>query len=364
MRQVDVELGERSYPILIGEGLLSRAGCLAPYVAGERVLIVSNDRVAPLYLEQALTAFAGKATASLVLPDGESHKNLDTLSRIFDALIQGRYDRGTTLAALGGGVIGDLTGFAAAAYQRGIDFVQLPTTLLAQVDSSVGGKTGVNHPGGKNLIGAFHQPRCVLADTRTLATLPERELRAGLAEVIKYGLIADGDFFAWLETNMPALRSRSPEILEAAIERCCQLKASIVAADEREQGMRALLNFGHTFGHAIEAAQHYRGWLHGEAVGAGMAMAARLSLRMGRLAEVDYRRILGMLAAAGLPQGAPVEVAAAELRQRMASDKKVERGQVRLVLLNRIGDAEVTLDYPQGELGEVLRVDRVATLPA
>jgi 3-dehydroquinate synthase len=364
MRQVDVELGDRSYPILIGEGLLSRAGCLAPYVAGDRVLIVSNDRVAPLYLEQALATFAGKAAASLVLPDGESHKNLATLGTIFDALIQGRYDRGTTLAALGGGVIGDLTGFAAATYQRGIDFVQLPTTLLAQVDSSVGGKTGVNHPGGKNLIGAFHQPRCVLADTRTLATLPERELCAGLAEVIKYGLIADADFFAWLEANMPGLRGRAPEVLEAAIERCCQLKASIVAADERERGMRALLNFGHTFGHAIEAAQRYRGWLHGEAVAAGMAMAARLSLRMGRLSAADYGRILGILAAAGLPQGAPAEVAAAELRQRMASDKKVERGQIRLVLLNRIGDAEVTRDYPHAELDEVLRVDRVATLPA
>ncbi len=364
MRRVDVELGERSYPILIGEDLLSGAGCLSPYVTGERVLIVSNDRVAPLYLARALAAFAGKSAASLVLPDGESYKNLETLGRIFDTLIQGRYDRGTTLAALGGGVIGDLTGFAAATYQRGVDFVQLPTTLLAQVDSSVGGKTGVNHPGGKNLIGAFHQPRCVLADTRTLATLPERELRAGLAEVIKYGLIADSDFFAWLEANMPALRNRSPEVLEAAIERCCQLKASIVAADERERGRRALLNFGHTFGHAIEAAQHYRGWLHGEAVGAGMAMAARLSLRMGRLSETDYGRLLDILAAAGLPQGAPAEVAAVELRQRMASDKKVERGHIRLVLLNRIGDAEVTRDYPQDELDEVLRADRVAALPA
>jgi len=362
MRQVDVELGERSYPILIGSGLLA-AGSLTPHVAGDRVLVVSNDRVAPLYLEQALAAFSGKETETLVLPDGENYKTLASLETIFDTLIARRCDRGVTLAALGGGVIGDLTGFAAATYQRGVDFIQIPTTLLAQVDSSVGGKTGVNHPGGKNLIGAFHQPRCVLADTSTLATLPERELRAGLAEVIKYALIADHEFFAWLEVNLGALRSRSGEILEIAIERCCRLKAGIVAADEREQGLRALLNLGHTFGHAIEAAQRYRGWLHGEAVGAGLAMAARLSQRLGRLAPAECERVLALLGAAGLPTGPPAGVSPAELRDRMAADKKVARGQVRLVLLRGIGCAEVTGDYPPAELDAVLRAPQVAALP-
>lgn len=362
MRQVDVELGERSYPILIGSGLLA-TGSLTPHVAGDRVLVVSNDRVAPLYLEQALAAFAGKAVGSLILPDGESHKTLVTLETIFDALIEARFDRGVTLAALGGGVIGDLTGFAAATYQRGVDFIQIPTTLLAQVDSSVGGKTGVNHPGGKNLIGAFHQPRCVLADTSTLTTLPERELRAGLAEVIKYALIADREFFDWLEVNLGALRCRSGEALEYAIERCCRLKAAIVAADEREHGLRALLNLGHTFGHAIEAAQHYQGWLHGEAVGAGMAMAARLSRRMGRLSAAECERILALLGAAGLPLGPPAGVTPAELRDRMAADKKVARGQMRLVLLRGIGGAEVTGDYPSTELEAVLRAPQVTALP-
>ncbi len=363
MRQVNVELGERSYPILIGDDLLSQRGYLAKYVRGRRVLIVTNDRVGPLYLPQAEAAFAGKEVASLVLPDGERHKTLATLGTIYDTLIEGRYDRGTTLAALGGGVIGDLTGFAAASYLRGVDFLQIPTTLLAQVDSSVGGKTGVNHPGGKNLIGAFHQPRCVLADTRTLRSLPERELRAGLAEVIKYGLIADPVFFAWLEANMAGLRAGDGALLETAIERCCELKSEIVAADERERGSRALLNLGHTFGHAIEAAQQYRGWLHGEAVAAGMAMAARLSLRMGQLSAAEYQRIRAILAAAGLPDGAPVELDAAELQARMASDKKVEQGAIRLILLRGIGAAEVCGAYPQAELDAVLHVDRVAGLP-
>jgi len=363
MRQVSVELGERSYPILIGDGLL-QPGCLSAHVAGERVLIVSNDRVAPLYLEPARAAFAGKGVDHLLLPDGERYKTLATLGVIYDALMAGRYDRDTTLVALGGGVIGDLTGFAAATYQRGIDFIQIPTTLLAQVDSSIGGKTGVNHPGGKNMIGAFHQPRCVLADTRTLTTLPERELRAGLAEVIKYGLIADREFIGWLEANMAALRARSAAALEVAIERCCRLKARIVAADERERGLRALLNLGHTFGHAIEAGQGYRGWLHGEAVAAGMAMAARLSARLGRVTAVERDRVLALIDAAGLPLGPPAELPGRELRTHMASDKKVARGRVRLILLRGLGHAEVVEDYPEDCLAEVLCDAAVAALPA
>ena len=357
MRQVRVDLGARGYPILIGGGLLSVSGCLSPYVGGQQVLVVTNDRIAPLYLQRAVAAFAGKEAASLILPDGERYKTMATLGRIFDALIDGRFDRGVTLAALGGGVIGDLTGFAAACYQRGVDFIQIPTTLLAQVDSSVGGKTGVNHPRGKNMIGAFHQPRCVLADTATLETLPDRELRAGLAEVIKYGLIADADFFAWLEANMTALLARRPEALAVAIERCCQLKARIVAADERESGERALLNLGHTFGHAIEAAQNYEGLLHGEAVAAGMAIAARFSADMGSLSQAECDRTIALLTAAGLPTGRPAELDPAQLRGLMANDKKVSQGRVRLVLLHGIGAARLTAEYPESMLRKALERD-------
>jgi len=357
VRQVRVDLDTRGYPILIGAGLLSVPGCLSPYVGGKQVLVVTNDRVGPLYLQRAVAAFEGKETATLVLPDGERYKTMATLSRIFDVLIDGRFDRGVTLAALGGGVIGDLTGFAAACYQRGVDFIQIPTTLLAQVDSSVGGKTGVNHPRGKNMIGAFHQPRCVLADTATLQTLPDRELRAGLAEVIKYGLMADAAFFGWLETHMAALLARESEALAIAIERCCQLKAQIVAADEREGGIRALLNLGHTFGHAIEAAQNYSGLLHGEAVAAGMAMAARCSTDLGWLSDADRDRALALLAAAGLPTGRPAELDAVQLRDFMASDKKVSEGRVRLVLLDGIGAARLTAECPDNVLRETLERD-------
>lgn len=364
MRQVRVALNERSYPILIGDGLLEQRGVLSAHAAGERVLIVSNELVANLYMDQALGAFSNKSVESLLLPDGERYKTLATLGVIFDALIAGRYDRDTTLVALGGGVIGDLTGFAAATYQRGVDIIQIPTTLLAQVDSSVGGKTGVNHPAGKNMIGAFHQPRCVLADTRVIGTLPEREFRAGLAEVIKYGLIADAEFIVWLESNMAALRNRSPEALEFAIERCCRLKAQIVMADERERGLRALLNLGHTFGHAIEAAQGYGGWLHGEAVGAGMAMAARLSERLGRVTPPERDRILALIEAAGLPLGPPVEIVGEELRAHMAVDKKVAKGRVRLILLRGLGHAELVDDYPESRLREVLSAEAVAELPS
>lgn len=363
MRQVIVDLGERSYPILVGYDILGQSECLAAHVAGQRVLIITNEQVAPLYGAQAREALAGKQVECLVLPDGEQYKTLATLERIFDTLIQGRYDRSSTLVALGGGVIGDLTGFAAATYQRGIDFIQIPTTLLAQVDSSVGGKTGVNHPGGKNLIGAFHQPRCVLTDTRVLDTLPERELTAGLAEVIKYGLIGDAFFVGWLEANMAALRHRESEALEFAIERCCRMKAQIVAADERERGQRALLNLGHTFGHAIEAAQEYRGWLHGEAVGAGMAMAARLSHRLGWLTDMEFDRILALVAAAGLPLGPPSGISAAVLRERMATDKKIARGRIRLVLPKGLGHAVVVEEYPESALSAVLQQAPVATFP-
>ncbi len=337
--------------------MLSVPGCLSPYVGGKQVLVVTNDRVGPLYLPRTVAAFEGKETATLVLPDGERYKTMATLSRIFDALIDDRFDRGVTLAALGGGVIGDLTGFAAACYQRGVDFIQIPTTLLAQVDSSVGGKTGVNHPRGKNMIGAFHQPRCVLADTATLETLPDRELRAGLAEVIKYGLMADAAFFGWLEAHMAALLARESEALAIAIERCCQLKARIVAADERESGIRALLNLGHTFGHAIEAAQNYAGLLHGEAVAAGMAMAARCSADLGWLSDADRDRALALLAAAGLPTGRPAELDAVQLRDFMASDKKVSEGRVRLVLLDGIGAARLTAECPEHILRATLERD-------
>jgi 3-dehydroquinate synthase len=356
MRQVRVDLGTRSYPILIGAGLLSAPGFLSPHVGGKQVLVVTNDRIAPLYLPQAVAAFEGKETAIVVLPDGERYKTMATLGTIFDALIDCRFDRGVTLAALGGGVIGDLTGFAAASYQRGVDFIQIPTTLLAQVDSSVGGKTGVNHPRGKNMIGAFHQPQCVLADTATLETLPERELRAGLAEVIKYGLIADATFFSWLEANMAALLRREPEALAVAIERCCQLKAQVVAADERERsGTRALLNLGHTFGHAIEAAQNYEGLLHGEAVAVGMAMAARLSCDLGWLSGADCSRAITLLADAGLPTSCPTELDAARLRDLMASDKKVSQGRIHLVLLEGVGAARLTAEYPESALGSALQ---------
>lgn len=359
MRQVQVGLGARSYPIVIGHGLLAASDCLSRHVAGKQVLVVTNDRVAPLYLEQACAAFEGEEVATLVLPDGERYKTLATLNTVFDALIDRRFERGVTLAALGGGVIGDLTGFAAACYQRGVDFIQIPTTLLAQVDSSVGGKTGVNHPRGKNMIGAFHQPRCVLADTATLETLPDRELRAGLAEVIKYGLMADTAFFAWLEQNMVTLLARAPEALAFTIERCCQLKAGIVAADERESGERALLNLGHTFGHAIEAAQDYQGLLHGEAVAAGMAMAAHCSVELGWLSPADRDRTIALLAAAGLPTGRPPELDPKLLRQLMASDKKVAQGQIRLVLLEKIGTARLTADYPESAL--LATLERSAT---
>jgi len=349
-----VDLGDRSYPIHIGPGLLGRADLYGPALNTGRVLVITNETVAPLYLDAVLAGLADRESASLVLPDGERHKTLDTAARVYDALMDERLGRDGTVVALGGGVIGDLAGFAAATWQRGVDFVQIPTTLLAQVDSSVGGKTGVNHPRGKNMIGAFHQPRLVLADTDVLATLPERELSAGLAEIIKYGLIRDADFFAWLEENMPALRGREPAALAHAIARSCENKAAVVAADEREGGVRALLNLGHTFGHAVEAALGYGEWLHGEAVGAGMCLAADLSVRLGWLDEAERERAVTLIAAAGLPTGLPPGLDRPRMLELMGHDKKVLAGRLRLILLRGIGDAVVTGDFDPGALDATL----------
>ena len=354
VRTLQVDLGERSYPIHIGSGLLGDPRWLAPHVRGRQVMVVSNETVAPLYLERLLPALNGFQVETVILPDGEEYKNLQVLDRIYTALLEHRFDRGCTLLALGGGVVGDMTGFAAASYQRGVDFIQVPTTLLAQVDSSVGGKTGVNHPLGKNMIGAFHQPRVVIADTDTLDTLPDRELSAGMAEVIKYGLIDDADFFAWLETRLPALMQRDKALLAEAIERSCADKAAIVAADEREAGRRALLNLGHTFGHAIETGMGYGAWLHGEAVGAGMAMAAEMSRRLGWLTDADRRRVDAALRQARLPVAPPPELTPARFRELMAVDKKVLGGRLRLVLLKGIGGALVTDDFPPEALDATL----------
>jgi 3-dehydroquinate synthase len=349
-----VELGERSYPIYIGAGLLQNTDLLPRHIHGTSALIVTNETVAPLYLAPIVAALADIRHDVVVLPDGEQYKTLETTNRIFDALIEARHDRQTTLIALGGGVIGDITGFAAACYQRGVNFVQVPTTLLAQVDSSVGGKTGVNHPGGKNMIGAFHQPRCVIADTDTLATLDQRQLSAGLAEVIKYGLIRDSAFFDSLEVDIEQLRDLESATLANAIETSCRIKAQIVAEDERESGVRALLNLGHTFGHAIETASGYGQWLHGEAVGAGMCMAARLSLHLGWIDEQTVLRIEALIARAGCPVAPPSEIEPQQFLDLMAIDKKVIGGVIRLVLLEGIGKAVVTDRYDQAALRRTL----------
>ena len=338
MQTLTVALDERSYPIHIGAGLLGRAESIRPYIAGEQVMLVSNETVAPLYLERAKAALTGLRHEAVILPDGEQYKTLDVLNRVFDALLRRRFDRRCTLVALGGGVIGDMAGFAAACYQRGVAFIQIPTTLLAQVDSSVGGKTGVNHPLGKNMIGAFYQPRGVIADTETLNTLPDRELNAGIAEVIKYGLIQDLPFLEWLESHMEALTNRDPEALAYAIERCCRNKAEIVAQDERESGIRALLNLGHTFGHAIETGLGYGVWLHGEAVAAGIRMAADMSVRLGWLTPSQAARVIALLRRARLPVQAPAELTSDDFLELMAVDKKTRGGRLRLVLLKALGE--------------------------
>jgi 3-dehydroquinate synthase len=353
VQTLTVNLGERSYPILIGPGLLSSPTVLSGHIAAADVLLISNSVVAPLYAERVKHSLPGRRIIEVILPDGEAHKTLASANRIFDVLIANRFGRDAVMVALGGGVVGDLAGFAAACYQRGIDFVQLPTTLLADVDSSVGGKTAVNHPGGKNMIGAFHQPRAVVIDTDLLASLPARELRAGLAEVIKYGLIRDRGFFDWIEANIDAVLARDATALTHLIHRSCQIKAEIVSRDEREQGERALLNFGHTFGHAIEVATGYTEWLHGEAVGMGMVLAADLSQRTGALAAADAKRLSALLARAGLPVEVP-QIGADQAFDFMRIDKKVKSGRVRLILLRGIGSAHVTGDYPDGALQATL----------
>ncbi|NLD68342.1 MAG: 3-dehydroquinate synthase [Limnobacter sp.] len=342
MREIPVSLGERSYPILIGEGLLAQCPQLVELARGRQLAIVTNDTVAALH-EAPLRRQLDDVAATLItiaLPDGESHKDWPTLNRIYDALLGHRFDRGCLLVALGGGVIGDMAGFAAATYQRGVDFVQVPTTLLAQVDSSVGGKTAINHPLGKNMIGAFHQPRLVVADVGTLRTLPRRELSAGLAEMIKHGAIADPGYLAALERDMPALLRCEAAPMAAAIARSCEIKAEVVAADEREAGRRAILNFGHTFGHAIEAGMGFGNWLHGEAVGTGMLMAAELSRRLSLLDEAACARLHAAVAAAGLPLRAPGWPAERWL-ELMSVDKKAEQGTPKFVLLDGLGGTVV-----------------------
>jgi 3-dehydroquinate synthase len=340
-----VELGNRAYPIHIGAGLLDDPAPFAPHVAGRLAAIVTNETVAPLYAArlEAVLAAAGARSLRILLRDGEAFKTWESLDVLHGELLRARADRKTILVALGGGVVGDIAGFGAATYQRGVDYLQVPTTLLAQVDSSVGGKTAINHRLGKNMVGAFHQPRAVVADTGTLATLAAREYAAGLAEVVKYGAIADAAFLAWLEANVAALERRDPAALSHAIRRCCEIKAAIVAADERESGERALLNFGHTFAHAIESATGYGTWLHGEAVAAGMALAARFSVRTGRLRADDAERLVALLRRLGLPVDAP-RIARETWLEFMARDKKNEAGRVTLILLERLGTAAIVKD--------------------
>lgn len=361
MKTLHLELGPRRYPIHVGPGLLAHLSELVvPHLAGTQVAIVTNTTVGALYLERVRAGLDGYAPLVVTLPDGEQYKTLEVLNRIFDALLAARCDRQTTILALGGGVVGDMAGFAAAVYQRGVPYIQLPTTLLAMVDSSVGGKTGVNHPLGKNMIGAFHQPRAVIIDTDTLNTLPDRELSAGLAEVIKYGLIRDAPFFSWLEEHLDRLLDRDPEALTEAILRSCRNKAEVVARDERESGLRAMLNLGHTFGHAIETGVGYGQWLHGEAVAAGMVMAAELSRRLGWLRDEDVARIESLIRRARLPVRPPAELTPERLHELMSVDKKVRAGRLRLVLLQRLGEAVVTDDFPPELLDQTLAALRAA----
>jgi len=359
MKLLKVNLGERSYPIYIGYQLLADATIFKSLMAGKQALVVSNSTIAPLYLNklrELLSTFC--EVDVLILPDGEQYKQLDTISNIYDELLRRRHHRTTTLIALGGGVIGDMTGFAAATYQRGVNFIQVPTTLLSQVDSSVGGKTGVNHPLGKNMIGAFYQPRAVIIDTDVLATLPSREFSAGMAEVIKYGLIRDIQFFTWLEENISLLMKRDRVALEYAIEVSCQIKAEIVGIDEREEGIRALLNFGHTFGHAIEAHVGYGQWLHGEAVASGMVIAATLSVRRGWLADEALLRICSLLLEAGLPVHPPKSMRVDDFLEKMQLDKKVMTGKIRYILLKTLGAAVIADDVDAAEVAQAISSSR------
>ena len=354
MTTLTVDLGDRSYPIYIGSALLGQAELLKKHIPGSSALIVSNETVAPLYLDKTQSMLSGLKHESVILPDGEKYKNLEVLNQIYDGLLRNRLDRNTTVIALGGGVVGDMAGFASASYQRGVHLIQIPTTLLSQVDSSVGGKTGVNHPLGKNMIGAFHQPRAVIADTDTLDTLPDRELSAGIAEIIKYGLICKPDFFAWLEENMPALLRKDKMALSYAIEVSCQTKAEVVAADERESGQRALLNLGHTFGHAIENGMGYGEWLHGEAVGAGMCMAAIMSNQMGWMSDEETSKTLSLIEQSKLPTKAPASMSTQQFLDLMSVDKKVLDGVMRLVLMKGIGKSILTSDYSIDDLSKAI----------
>jgi 3-dehydroquinate synthase len=353
VQTLQVDLGASSYPITIGSGLLTDRNLLDAQIPGRDLLIVTNTTVAKLYLAKLTGSFAQRHTADCILPDGEQHKTLQTAGWVLDALVANKMNRDATVLALGGGVVGDTAGFAASCYQRGIGYVQLPTTLLAQVDSSVGGKTGVNHSGGKNLIGAFYQPQAVIADTDALRTLPVRELKSGLAEVIKHGIVWDPMLFAWLEKQIPQLLTRDTEALTYAISRSCEIKATVVARDEREHNLRAILNFGHTFGHAIEAATSYEKYLHGEAVALGMLIAADLSCRLGMIDAAVKERLRDILAQAGLPTEAP-RIGAARAYELMQMDKKVLGGAIRLVLLEKLGRAIVTDQYPKAALEATL----------
>ena len=355
MESLRVALGERSYPIHVGSGILDATALYAPHLPAGSAAVVTNQVVAPLYLPRVKKALeaAGARVAQVVLEDGEQSKRWTSLERVFDALLAARCGRDTLIVALGGGVIGDLAGFAAAIYQRGVALLQVPTTLLAQVDSSVGGKTAINHVQGKNMLGAFHQPRAVITDVATLDTLPERELRAGLAEVIKHALALDLPFVEWLEKSIDSLLARERSALVYAVRRCCELKAGVVAADERESGVRSLLNFGHTFGHAIEAGTGYGAWLHGEAIAVGMVMAAELSSRAGLIAAADVHRVRSLLCRAGLPTTGPA-LSTERLLELMALDKKVARGRTRFVLLEAIGRAALRADLEERQVREAI----------
>ncbi|OQY52639.1 MAG: 3-dehydroquinate synthase [Candidatus Parabeggiatoa sp. nov. 2] len=360
MKTLQVDLGARSYPIYIGQALLGQAALIKEHVKGRQVQVVTNKTVAPLYLEKTLAAFADFQTDKVILPDGEKYKNLKVLNKIFNTLLRQRFDRQTTLVALGGGVVGDMAGFAAACYQRGVPFIQIPTTLLAQVDSSVGGKTGVNHRLGKNMIGAFHQPQCVLIDINTLQTLDDRQLSAGLAEVIKYGLINDLEFFYWLESHADELLARDAQALSFAIARSCQDKGQIVAEDERESGRRALLNLGHTFGHAIETGLGYGRILHGEAVAIGMCLAAQFSMRLGWIDEADVSRLIALIEKMALPTRIPKRLKVEQMLKLMQVDKKVREGKIRLVLLQGLGNAITTDQYDPQLLRQTLAAAKLS----
>lgn len=360
MERINVDLAERSYPISIGAGLLTNPALFSHLKANQKVVVISNDTVAPLYAErliQTLTTLQCQVDL-LSLPDGEQYKSLDTFNTIMSFLLEGNYSRDVVLVALGGGVIGDLVGFAAACYQRGVDFIQVPTTLLSQVDSSVGGKTAVNHPLGKNMIGAFYQPKSVVIDTDCLNTLPEREFAAGMAEVIKYGIIIDGDFFTWLEHNMPKLVALDNKALCYAIARCCQIKADVVAADEKESGIRALLNLGHTYGHAIEAEMGYGNWLHGEAVSAGTMMAAHTSRLRGLMTPEQVERIKTIFVEAKLPIHTPDTMDYEHFIKHMMRDKKVLAGQLRLILPTGIGSSEVVANTDESIIKQAIEACR------